>query len=647
MSVSAVFEKLVCFMTERFYRALYEERFRLFNFIPVLFGIGIIYYFSLMNEPEIWPYGLGFLLFVGGFFMKNYPKIRWISCVLAIVTAGFIAAFIRTHFIGITMLNEKISYINLVGIVDYCEKSYNGTKIVLENVECASPELLEKFNKVKWGKISLIWRGERSKNCQLNFSPGSKIAVKAILDPIRPKRFRNAYDFRMQSYFNGVSARGYILYPPTILGNSDAISKLKDKVRFLINNKIHKVTDRAEGGIAQALITGNKFVIDKKVRASFSDSGMAHILAISGLHVSVIGGFFFLIFRFLFSLFSSVYSAISSKKVAAILSLVAVFFYLKISGESVPAVRAFMMHIMVTAAILCDRTAFSMRSVALAALGIMIVTPEVILFPSFQMSFSAVIALVAFYEKSWRLNRGYVFVLTLLCTSIIASLATSIFTVYVFNRVTLASVFANLLAVPLTTIFIMPMAVISVLSMPFGLEILSINLLEFGISLLIIISNFFANQKWMISAVCTPDVMNLGFVVSGFLVLALLGSRLRLFGIPIAGLGLVLFWFQKLPIAVSANFGDVVGFRLGDNICFCDLVADRGLKNDICKTLGCEMKRKLSKRDGIRRVSERQYLVRGKVVDFGKNMSCEVFDDGTCCTYEPPRRIWGVWNMKN
>lgn len=642
---------------------IYEQRFRFSHFIPVLFASGIIFYFSLDNEPKIAPYVFAFLTLAAAYIFLRMPwnfststeilfqKLRIFCLILIFPIAGFLASYLRAEWVNIDMLDKKVSYVNLLGTINYSEKSYNGTRIILEDVKCLSKKYKKLFESKKIGKISLIWRGNKSKNFNQDFSPGSFLSVKAILEPIYPKKFKRAYDFRMQSYFNGISARGYIIAQPTVYQNNvNWFYKIKESFRFYINKKIQSVINGKEGGIAQALITGNKSVIDKTIRKSFSDSGMAHLLAISGLHIGIIGGFFFVLFRLLFCLFPIVALRFDAKKISAVLSLLFVFLYLKISGESVPAIRAFIMHAIIVIAIICNRTAFSMRSVAIAAIGIMIFQPEAILFPSFQMSFSAVIALVAFYEKSWRYPRYLVAVLTLLSTSAIASLATSLFTVYTFNRFTIAAIFSNLLAVPLTSFFIMPLSIISVFFMFFSREEIPLLFLEFGIKQLVKLSDFWAQQKYLVFQIPTPNSQILLFIVLGLLLCALFVSKVRYIGTGIAIVGTVMLFFHEQPLAIAIDYGKLVGIKTENGICFNSLVKLRSSSDEIAKTFGNENKKKLGSRDckDICKTSNKFYKIFRENNDIGfevgKFESEEIYEKCGVVTYREYKRQNRKWS---
>ena len=212
------------------------------------------------------------------------------------------------------------------------------------------------------------------------------------------------------------------------------------------------------------------------------DSGLAHLLAISGLHIGLVAGLIFFLVRLALACVEPIALRYPIKKIAAGVAVTGAFGYLVISGATLPTQRAFVMVSIVMAAVMLDRTAISLRLVALAAGIILILSPEALLSASFQMSFAAVIALVAVYEyaaprtAAWRERGGILssriamFVAATILTTVVASLATAPFAIYHFNRVALFGLLANMLAVPMMAMWIMPTGLLSMLLMPLGLE---------------------------------------------------------------------------------------------------------------------------------------------------------------------------------
>jgi competence protein ComEC len=215
------------------------------------------------------------------------------------------------------------------------------------------------------------------------------------------------------------------------------------------------------------------------------DSGLAHVLAISGLHMMIMAGTVFWLARALLALSPGLTLRFPIKKWAAAIALGAATFYLALSGASVPTVRAWMMMSIFLIAVMLDRPAITMRNVALAAMAILIVAPESLFDPSFEMSFAAVIGLVALYEwlaarrryilfdvsPLWRGARwGVAIVLGTATTTLVAGAAITPFAVYHFHRMTHFGLLANMIAAPLVSLLIMPMALLSLIAMPLGLE---------------------------------------------------------------------------------------------------------------------------------------------------------------------------------
>src|SRR6185437_16523783 len=152
------------------------------------------------------------------------------------------------------------------------------------------------------------------------------------------------------------------------------------------------------GEIAVALITGERAGISEAVNQAMRDSGLAHILSISGLHMVIMAGTVFWLVRALLALVPALVLRFPIKKWAAGSALVAASFYLALSGAAVPTVRSWIMMSIVLLAVMLDRPALTVRNVALAALAILVVAPDSLFDPSFEMSFAAVVALVALYE---------------------------------------------------------------------------------------------------------------------------------------------------------------------------------------------------------------------------------------------------------
>jgi competence protein ComEC len=253
------------------------------------------------------------------------------------------------------------------------------------------------------------------------------------------------------------------------------------------------------------MITGERASIPKDVNTSLQISGLAHILSISGLHMSLAAGGVFWIVRAFLALFPAIAQRWPIKKWAAGAALVFGFAYMLLAGSGAATQRSYIMLAVVFLAIIADRPAISLRNLALAALLILILQPESAIQASFQMSFMAVMGLAAFFEywnrpkpeRDYRIESRKIFyarkiyniALASILTTLIAGGFSSIPAAYHFGRLAPYGVLANGLAIPVISLAVMPFAVLSVVLMPLGLEAWPLAALGKGLEMVIAISD--------------------------------------------------------------------------------------------------------------------------------------------------------------
>jgi len=245
------------------------------------------------------------------------------------------------------------------------------------------------------------------------------------------------------------------------------LNRLRRQIAFGLADRL----DPEIAGIAAALTIGDRSAIPRHVTESLRDSGLAHLLAISGLHMGLLSSLVYAATRLLLSLHPLSGERIAHRKIAAVAALVFGAAYLLLSGGGIATQRAFVMVAVALIAIMFDRSAVTLRGLAAAACVILLVRPEALFSAGFQMSFAAVAALVASYEvtrsfwrrraklygwRSWLLTA----LLASVMTSFVAGLATSPFGAFHFNRLVLFGLAANLLAMPIMAFVIMPMIVV-------------------------------------------------------------------------------------------------------------------------------------------------------------------------------------------
>ncbi|MDR0406866.1 MAG: competence protein ComEC family protein [Holosporales bacterium] len=545
-------------------RNLLEESNRWRLWVPVALGIGISFYFWLPLEPPLWiGWSIGSVVFVLFGVGQHWKDIRNASpfmyfCLAGCVcfSLGFNIAATRTAFVNTTLLYRTFRCLDLEGTVYAIEKTPKGGRLVLEHINVKTQRKIPPLQ-----RISLIWRGDEKRYFPIEeLTPGIYVRTRATLFPIKPPVAPESFDFRRHAFFQNISAYGFLIEPPVILKNAlekkniEAFSAWGTRLRFKVNRRIEKVLPSQVGAIACALTTGEKSGIEAVVRQHFADSGTAHILAISGLHMTLVGGLFFLTGRCILCCLPYLIWRPHAKKLAAVAAWLGTLGYLGLSGAGIPSIRAFLMNTIVTLAILLNRVALSMSSVALAAIFILLATPEALISPSFQMSFSAVIALIATYERSKQhtkrrriKTRGLAYVANLSLTSFIASLATTPFSVHTFQQCSLMSIPANMLAVPLTGMWIMPCAVGALFLMPFAQEKLFLKMMGWGITYLMKIAQTVAHWPGAHIVITPPKTCFLGLFVLGALWIILWRRRWRLLGILPMGCAVGLYLTTPLP----------------------------------------------------------------------------------------------------
>jgi competence protein ComEC len=387
-----------------------------------------------------------------------------------------------------------------------------------------------------------------------------------------------AFDFQRVAWYQQLGAVGYALSPAVVIeaGKPDGLVRSIDALRADITRRIMTALPGPEGGVAAALLAGEQSAVDKNINQSMRDSGLAHILSISGLHIVFVVALVMGLVRYGIALVPALALRIDAKKVAAVIALAAALFYTALAGAPVPAQRSCAMAAFALLAVMLDRTALSLRLVAWSAVIVLVVAPESLTGASFQMSFAAVVALIAVWEAGagwrrrlqaraellpqrwlWRLVGAFG---ASLATTLIASVATGAFAAYHFNRLSLMGIVANLLGVPLTGFWIMPLGLLAMLLMPFGLERLALVPMGWGVEGLNAIAKYVGD--WPGAATLVPSLpgASLWLISVGGLWFCLWRRRWRLAGLPVAAAGLLLSP-PAAPDLLMSDDGRVLGLR--------------------------------------------------------------------------------------
>jgi competence protein ComEC len=411
-------------------------------------------------------------------------------------------------------------------------------------------------------------RARVTMTAKMSLRPGQVVTAKAQLFPLPTPVVPGGYDYGRSLWFEGIGATGR-LYGDVTLGGTDPSWLLRFRARLedlrdVIGERIRAVLPAERSGVAEAMITGERGTIPGDVNDSLQASGLAHILSISGLHMSLVAGLSFWLVRALLALSPMLATSYPIKKWAAVAGLVMGFVYLMLASASVATQRSYIMLAVMFIAILVDRPALSMRNLAIAALILLVAFPEAALTAGLQMSFLAVMGLLAVHEAWSRLlaqredidhgvlHRSASLIVRMFCAAALTSLAagglSSIAAAYHFGRLAPYGLIANLLALPAISILVMPFALFSVLAMPFGLEALPLRVMDAGLVLVQAISDWVVGlpgAQGRIPALSLAPALLLTFAA---IVLCLAkGPIMRLAALPLAGIALWAAAFTQRP----------------------------------------------------------------------------------------------------
>ncbi len=542
-----------------------RERGRFPLFLPVLMASGVVLYFALRVEPPRWagPSALLAAILLATLGWRRLPA-RGAALALVAASLGFTAASIATsRALPIVPLPSKA--VVLTGTVRTVEILPGGRRLTLAGavLDPAAPALQR--------RLHVRLRDDDP----ATITAGDVIRVRALLRPPAPPAYPGAWDLQRDDYFSGLAGGGYALGPLAVVRRAapQGIAAWWQGMRNAVAQRLMAGLPGAEGAIAATVLTGTSAAIPPADRGVFRDSGLAHLLAVAGLHIGIVMGLVMALARLLLAVSERASLHWPCKQIAAAAALAAGGFYTALTGMHVPTIRSFAMACLVVVGLLLGRRALSLRGLALAAIVLMLVAPQEVVGVSFQMSFAAVLALIAGYEALrpvllrlqgdgvLRRTRAHLAMLAL--TSLLAGTASAPFAAYHFGQVQLYFVAANMAAVPLAAMWVMPAGLIALALMPFHLEQLALVPMGWGIDGLLWIGR--QVSSWPAATVAVPHMPAWGLAVLalGLAWLGLWRSRLRLAGIAGIALGLMSPLLARPPDLLVSADARLIAFRTG------------------------------------------------------------------------------------
>ncbi|MCA0405009.1 MAG: ComEC family competence protein, partial [Proteobacteria bacterium] len=542
------------FLEHRWHRfqalvALELEHRTPFLWLPVAFGLGILVYFAVPQEP-LWWHGLLLALVATLPATLDTGLRRALGITLLMAALGFSAATWRTLRVNTPMLpRDMITEVR--GFVETLDPGQGRMRLTLRPLAIADvpPAALPKAVRIGAPAASEV-------------APGDFVVLRARLSPPSEASMPGGYDFRRDAFFKSIGAVGYALGKPSVTTPPEppprdlTFNAWVDSGRNWLTARIANTIGGQAGALSAALITGKRGLISEATNDDLRASGLYHIVSISGIHMVLAAGVLFWSVRAFLAALPGLALGWPIKKIAALFAMAGSTFYCVFSGSEVATERSLIMTLVMLGAILADRPALAMRNLAISALLVLAREPESLVGPSFQMSFAAVACLIGANRmwQNWRRNHpprewgplvrilrsGLFLLLGIGATTLVATLATGPFSVFHFHRINPFGLIGNALALPLVSLVVMPAAVIGTLLSPLDLDWIVWRIMGEGVSGVLFVAERVGAMENASYAVARLSFVGFGLMVLSLLLFANLQSKLRALSLaPLAALPFV------------------------------------------------------------------------------------------------------------
>ena len=531
------------------------QRGALFPWVPVFLGAGIGIYFALPAEPSPALQGMlamaaVALLLLGLRLAAGPPLIA-----VALLCAGVDLAAVRGAMVTAPVLTFRYYGAVEGRIVEIDRSSRDALRLTLDRVLLDNVPPFRTPDRVRvslYGPDGVVPE------------PGMRVMTTANLSPPEGPVAPGAFDFRRQAWFDRLGAVGYTRAPVLLVDPAPrGPDLLFARLRMRLSAAIQARLPGQPGAFAATILTGDRSGLSLGTANDLRAANLSHLLSISGLHMVLLCGTVLGAVRLALSLVPPLALRWPVRKIAAFAALLAGLFYYLLAGRDVPAERAWVMIAVVFGAVLVDRRAISLRSVALAATVVLLMRPEALVTPGFQMSFAATLALVAAFAalRGRAVMRGWIApAVTLLLSSAVAGAATAPFAAAHFNRIADYGLIANLMTVPLMGLVVMPAGVAAAVLGLAGLDWIAFAVMEWPIRWILDVAHRVAAMPGAVTPVLAPGHWVLPLIAAGGLILALWQGRwLRLAGLAPLLLGLALWGSAQRPALLVSADGGLLG----------------------------------------------------------------------------------------
>lgn len=398
---------------------------------------------------------------------------------------------------------------------------------------------------------------------------GAEIRLRARLMPPAPPMLPGGYDFSRTAWFSGLSATGSVLEPVELVTPGETTGSL-DSLQARLSRHVRTNLHGSAGGIAAALASGHRGGIAEPDAEAMRDSGLAHLLSISGLHVSAVIAATYLIVIRLLAFWPWLALRVRLPILAAGAAALAGIGYTLLTGAQVPTVRSCVGAVLVLLALALGREALSLRILSVAAFFVLLLWPESIVGPSFQMSFAAVMALIALNSSAAvrkflapreesvvrRVSR---YAGMLLLTGLLIEIVLMPIGLYHFHRAGIYGALANVVAIPLTTMVVMPLIALALVLDLAGLGTPAWWLVGQAINAMLGVAHWVSSSPGAVTVMPAMGTGRFALFLAGGLWLALWHGKIRFLGLVPAVIGTIALMTMRPPDILISGDGRHVG----------------------------------------------------------------------------------------
>ena len=470
--------------------------------------------------------------------------------------------------IGWVVMSKKIQNIDnrstpnyqgvIFGDVASISNKDQKVKLLLQNV------VLTELDNKKLKYVSLLLRHKA-----VELQPGDRVFLKVKLEKPKQDNLPGTFNFVLYAFFKEINGVGHSLSTVKI-SQLNHNMRFIDKIRKKIENSIYDTLPIEISDVAIAFFLGNTKNIDKSIFHDVRISGLAHLFAISGMHIALFAGLIFICCNFILNNLKYEVMIMHIHKIIAVITVITTFCYLVIAQAPISAQRAFIMTFLLLVGVIIDRQTNPQSTITIAATLILFSTPEAIISPGFQMSFAASIGLIYGFkvlrvtglrEFHGQGNSIKVYFQAIFIASVIATAITSVYSFYHFKSFALYAILANLIAIPITEFLIMPFGLVGIILVPINLEFLGYFPMELGIRALLFLANNIAKLPYAEIKVKSVPVESLVFFTLGLAFLIIMSTEVKKYCLIFFIMMFIEYYIYVEPDLVISKTGKLIAVK--------------------------------------------------------------------------------------